>query len=206
MPLRISDPATAYPVSLAEARAQLRVTDTSNDLLIKGLIPAATKLVQSIVQRVYARQTLEWVLTSWRSELRIPVAPVALDDVSSIKYVDWTTQTQQTLDKSTYVVQTRGDSVAIFPKFGTIWPLLFAYSPEPIVIEFDAGYEPSDVPENVKAAILLQIRHLYSMGQSNLALTRDLAIGIGEKQYELRPEFATMIPDVVQSLVLSEAW
>ncbi|MBN8987429.1 MAG: hypothetical protein J0H42_04235 [Rhizobiales bacterium] len=206
MPLRIADAATAYPVSLAEAKAQLRVVDASNDVVIKALIPAATKLVQSIVQRVYARQTLEWVLTSWRRELLVPVAPVAIDDVSSIKYVDWTTQSMQTLDRADYVVQTRGDSVAIFPRFGTCWPIVFAHSPEPIVVTFDAGYEPADVPENVKVAIMLQIRHLYSMGEANLTLRRDLVIGVGEKQYELRPEFATMIPDAVTGLVLSEVW
>lgn len=207
MPLRIVDAATTYPVSLAEAKAQLRVSDTSQDLVIKGLIPAATKLVQSIVQRVYPQQTLEWVLTSWRPVLEIPVAPVLAEGVLSIKYVDWTSQTQQALDKSTYVVQTRGDSVAIFPKFGTQWPVLFAFSPEPIVVQFEAGYESAaDVPENVKAAIMLQIRHLYSMGETNLALVRDLVIGVGEKQFQVRPEFGTLIPDVVQSLVLPEIW
>src|SRR4051812_10686600 len=115
MTLRIVDPATDSPVTLAEAKAQLRVTDASNDLVIKGLIPAATKFVQSTVQRVFMQQTLEWVLTCWRSELCIPVAPVVAAGIKSIKYVDWTTQTQQTLDPADYVVQPRGPSVAIFP-------------------------------------------------------------------------------------------
>src|SRR4051812_49895106 len=115
MTLRIVDAATSDPVSLAEAKAQLRVSDTSSDLVIKGLIPAATKFVQSIVQRVFMQQTLEWVLPCWRAELCIPVAPVVAAGIKSIKYVDWVSQTQQTLAPADYVVQPRGPSVAIFP-------------------------------------------------------------------------------------------
>jgi uncharacterized phiE125 gp8 family phage protein len=207
MPLRIVDKPSSDPVSLAEAKAQLRLTDASQDVLVKILIAAATKQVQSLVQRVFMEQTLEWVLPAWRAVFDIPVAPVAADGIASIKYVDWTTQTQQTLAAAAYVVQTKGDSVRIFPKYGTAWPVLFAYAPEPVVIQFTAGYESAaDVPENVKAAILLQIRHLYSLGERSLALTRDLVIGVGEKQFNVRPEAMAVVPDAVKNLVLSEVW
>lgn len=208
MPLRIVDKPTSDPVTLAQAKAQLRLTDTSSDALLKDvLIPAATKQVQSIVQRVFMEQTLEWVLPSWRDCLEIPIAPVAADGIASIKYVDWTTQTQQLLASSAYVVQTGGDSVRIFPAYGTTWPTLFAYSPEPVVVNFTAGYESAaDVPENAKAAILLQVRHLWTLGANDLNLRRDLVIGVAEQQFEIRPELAAIIPDAVRSLMLSEVW
>lgn len=205
--LRIVDKASADPVSLAEAKAQLRITDSSNDVVIRGLIPAATKLVQAMVQRAFMAQTLEWVLPCWRSRICIPIAPVEASGIKSIKYVDWTTQALTTLDPSLYVVQTEGESVAIIPKYATIWPIVFPFAPEPIVIQFDAGADSADdVPANVKAAILLQVRHLYSVGEHNPMLRRDLVIGVGEKQYEIRPELMTLIPDAVRSLVLSEVW
>jgi uncharacterized phiE125 gp8 family phage protein len=208
--LRIVEKPASDPVSLAEAKAQLRIpaSDTSNDVVIQGLIPAATRLVQSLVQRVFVSQTLEWVLPGWRSELCIPVAPVKNDAIHSIKYVDWTTETQMTLDPSLYIVQTVGDGVVkIFPKFATIWPIVFSFSPEPVVINFTAGYEdPADLPGNVKAAILPQIRHLYSLGEFNAALRKDSAYGLGEKQFQLTPETAGLIPAAVNSLMLSEVW
>lgn len=80
--------------------------------------------------------------------------------INSIQYIDWITQTQQTLDPSLYVVQTVGESVAIIPKFGTIWPIVFSFASEPIVINFDAGVDdPADVPANVQAAILAELHH-----------------------------------------------
>jgi uncharacterized phiE125 gp8 family phage protein len=205
--LRIVDKPTTDPVSLAEARAQLRVADTSNDLVIKALIPAATRIVQSLVQRAFVSQTLEWVLPHWRVALDIPVAPVVAAGINSIKYVDWITQTQQTLDPSLYVVQTVGESVRIIPKFGTIWPIVFSFAPEPVVINFDAGYEdPADLPDNVKVAIMLEIRHLYSLGETNPTLRKDTVFGLGEKQFQLTPDTATLIPNAVRDLVLSEVW
>jgi len=207
MTLRIVEPADSDPVSLAEAKAQLRAADSSNDVVIKGLIPAATKFVQSIVQRVFVQQTLEWVLPCWRAELCIPVAPVVAAGIKSIKYVDWTTRAQLTLDPGDYVIQPRGPSVAIFTKFGGFWPVVFAHSSEPIVVRFEAGYEDADeIPANVKVAILLQIRHLYSMGERNPSLTKDLVFGLGEKQFQIPAGYADLIPDVVTSLVFDEAW
>ncbi|MHC2578223.1 putative phiE125 gp8 family phage protein [Bradyrhizobium diazoefficiens] len=205
--LRIVTPPASYPVTLAEAKAQLRVLDSSNDLMIGALIPAATKFCQSLVQRVFVLQTLEWVLPCWRAVLELPIAPVLADQVASIKYVAWATETQATLDPSAYVVQTRGDGVQIVPKFGTCWPLLFARSPEPVVIRFDAGYEdPADLPGNVKVAILLMLRHLYTMGEASLTLTSETVFGVGQQQFAVPANLATLIPDAVRNLMLDEVW
>lgn len=208
MPLRLVDKPTTYPVTLAEAKAQLRITNSSNDALIQGLIAAATRHCETLVQRVFAQRSFEWILPCWRQELCIPIAPVAASDVTSVKYVDWVSQAQQTLDKSAYVVQTRsGDSVAIIPKFGTVWPLSFSFAAEPIVVAFDAGYENiSDVPPNVKAAILLQLRHLYSLGERNPGLVKDSVIGVGEKGWQASADVANIIPNAVTQLMLAEVW
>jgi uncharacterized phiE125 gp8 family phage protein len=207
--LRIVERPASEPVTLDEAKAQLRIsaTDTGNDVLIQGLIPTATKIVQSLVQRVFVSRTMEWVLPGWRPELCIPIAPVSKDDIKSIKYVDWTTQAQMTLDPSLYVVQTVGDGVKIFPKFATIWPIVFPCSPEPVVINFVAGYkDQAGLPANVKTAILLQIRHLYSLGEFNAALRKETEFGVGETQYQLTPETAGLIPGAVNALMLDEVW
>jgi len=207
MTLRIVTPPAGYPITLAEAKAQLRVSDTSNEAIIQALIPAATVFCQSLVQRVFVAQTLEWVLPCWRSCLEIPIAPVAAGDIASIKYVDWATQTQQTLDPALYVVQTIGDSVRIVPKFSETWPLVFANAPEPVVVRFDAGYDdPLDLPGNVKAAILLMLRHLYTAGEVNLTVSSDTVYGLGQKQYSVPADLMTLIPVAVRDLMLDQAW
>ncbi|MET4170970.1 putative phiE125 gp8 family phage protein [Bradyrhizobium sp. LA6.1] len=208
--LRIVTPPASYPVSVAEAKAQLRIAsgDISNDVMVEALIPAATKFCQSLVQRVFVLQTLEWVLPCWRSSLDLPIAPVLADQVVSIKFVDWAGETQVTLDPSAYVLQTiGGPGVRIVPKLGTCWPLLFARSPEPVVVRFDAGYEdPAELPGNVKVAILLMLRHLYTMGEASLTLTSDTVFGVGQQQFAVPANLQTLIPDAVRNLMLDEVW
>lgn len=205
--LRTAIPASADPVSLAEAKAQLRITDTSQDELIKMLVASATLAAQARTQRRFMRQTVEWVQKCWKSEMRLPIAPVAASDVVSIKYIDWTTQAQHTLDPLLYVVQTSGASVSIIPKFATIWPIIFTFSPEPIVVRFNVGYaDASSVPANVKQAILMTIRHHYSLGEHNLFLKRDSVMGIGEKSIEVDPGSATLLTDAAAELLASECW
>src|ERR1700749_3815572 len=147
MTLRLITPPASNPVSLDEVRAFLRLTDTSQDGLITGLLATAVLDVQSDVQRYYVTQTAEWVIDRWQACLRIPIAPVAADGIVSIKYVD-TNNVQQTLDPSLYVVRTSGPTVNIEPVIGTIWPILsIKPASEPIIIRFEAGTDAKDVPE-----------------------------------------------------------
>ena len=205
--LRIVTPPASYPVTLEEAKAQLRITDTSNDTIIQALIPAATKFCQSLVQKVFVVQTFEWVLPCWRDCMEIPIAPVIPGQIASIKYVDWATQTQQTLAPSDYTVQPKGPSVRIFPAFGKLWPLSFVHASEPIVIRFDAGFEdPSDLPGNVKAAILLMLRHLYTMGETSMTVMSDTVFGVSQTQYNVPANLQDLIPGAVRDLMLDEIW
>jgi uncharacterized phiE125 gp8 family phage protein len=205
--LRIITAPATYPITLDEAKAQLRVTDSSSDTLIQGLIPAATKFCQSAVQRVFVAQTLEWVLPCWRDVLALPLAPVTADQVAWIKYVDWSTQTQQMLDPSAYVVQPTAASVRILPAFGKFWPLVFARSSEPIVIRFDAGYEdPADLPGNVKTAILLMLRHIYTLGETSMSVMSETVFGVSQTQYAVPANLQTLIPNAVRDLLLDETW
>lgn len=190
--LRTVTKADADPVSLDEAKRHLRVDFTDDDELITAFVSAATLQAQGLTQRRFVTQTVEWVLDCWRPRICLPVAPVVAAGVKSIRYVDWTTQTQQTLDPAEYVVQTERDSVAIIPKFATIWPIVFPYSPEPVVVQFEVGVVPAEVPANIKAAIKLIVAHLYENRQS-------VVVDASRVQ-------AIELPQGVEALLASELW
>lgn len=158
MALRVVTPATSYPVSVADAKAHLRIESsmTDDDAYIGALIAAATALVENMTQRRFCTQTLEWVRNYWPDKIRFPVAPV--QSVTSITYIaaDGTTQV---LDPSLYIVRPSGQTKEIiaaatfFYGLGDVafapgplipwpWPLLGPAS-EPIVIRFTAGYGTS---------------------------------------------------------------
>jgi hypothetical protein len=137
--------------------------------------------------------------------LSLPIAPVTADQVASIKYVDWSTRIQLTLDPSAYVVQPVSNSDRIVPAFGTFWPLVFARSSEPVVVRFDAGYEdPADPPENVKPAVLLMLRHLYTIGAANMTVMSETVFGVS--QHAVPANLQELIPGVVRDLMLDEIY
>jgi len=204
--LRTITPAAADPVAYADAKALLRLTDDSQEAYVTALISAATLSAQAYTQRLFVTQEVEWVMQQWHPVIELPIAPVLKSGVNSIIYTDWVTMATVTLDPSLYVVQTKGATVRIFPTFGTIWPIVFPFSPEPIVINFNAGSDPSLVPNNVKNAILLTVRHLYSLADQNIFVRRDSVAGVGDLYMQVDPGSVTLLPDAASILLDAEIW
>lgn len=80
----ISGP-TAEPVSLAEAKAHLRVSGTSEDLLIASLITAARVHLELALSCAFITQTWSWFLDAWpqRMRLELPLGPA--QSVSAVR-------------------------------------------------------------------------------------------------------------------------
>jgi uncharacterized phiE125 gp8 family phage protein len=190
--LRVITKADADPVSLEEAKKHLRIDYDDDDDTIAALISAATLQAQSVTQRRFVTQTVEYVLQHWHHPIELPIKPVAKDGVVSITYVDWVTQAPLVLDPSQYVVKTDGETVSIIRAYSVIWPLVFKFSPEPIVIQFKVGTAVADVPANVKAAIKLTVGHLYENRQDVIIASTRSAIA--------------ELPLGAMSLLLSETW
>lgn len=196
------------PVSLAEAKAQLGLAtaDSSKDELLTALIKAATAEAESIVQRRFIMQTVEWPLEGWRGGcIHLPVAPVAAaDGIVSIEYTPFGSDVAVELDASMYVVRTSGPTVRILPRVGVIWSLLSPDASEPVVITFKVG--AAQAPPNVKQAILLIVKNLFLLAQRDPTLVSDSVIGVGQKQYAASADAAAVLPDAARAMLLSEAW
>lgn len=190
--LRLITAPTEDLLSLDEAKAHLRVDFNDDDNMIAGMIDAAIIHAQNKVQRRFLTQTLELVLQDWGDgAIKIPVAPVTPAGIVFIKYVDFSNVTQ-TLDPSAYVVKTMGYSVAIIARYGTIWPIVFPFSSEPIVVRFTAGTAAADVPINVKHAIKMLVAHFYMQREPVL---------VSDRRAVVLP-----VPETVDALLMSEAW
>lgn len=152
---------THEPVSLAEAKAHLRVTFSDEDALISELITAARQRVEEETYRALITQT--WDLTldelpAGEDVLRIPRAP--LQEITSITYVD-TSGDSQTLDADDYVVSATRQPGIVRPAYGLIWPDV-RYQPDAVTVRFVAGYgDAAEVPAPIKAAIKLIVGQYY---------------------------------------------
>lgn len=166
MPLRLISGPSETPVTLAEAKAHLRVEHTTDDTLITSLIAAVTAHLDGEagwLGRALVTQTWELVLDDFPAEgageIRLPLAP--LQSVTSIKYDD-AALTEQTVSPDDY----RVDAVSkVRPGWvvpgSSGWPSV-GDTINAVRVRFVCGYgAASAVPAAIKAAMLLIIGGLY---------------------------------------------
>lgn len=150
------------PVTLAEAKARLRITIDDEDSDLESLIREARALCEAGCQRAFVTQTFDMTLDEFpqgcgdRNAIAIPRPPLA--SVSWVKYYA-TDGTLATIDAADYYVSTASEPGRIAPVLG-YWPATLD-RPDAVQIRFVAGFgAPADVPPEVKAAILVTARAL----------------------------------------------
>ncbi|WP_439891598.1 head-tail connector protein [Ralstonia sp. 25C] len=154
MPEILVTPPTGEPLDLADVKTHLRVTDTSQDVLIAAMLSGARQAAETKTrqQLLYARYRLvidkfpmagvgtlypfEHVVNMPAYGIILPHAPVV--DIVSIQYLDMS-GTLQTVDPSVYTANLALMPSIITPRFGQIWPI-----PLPqigaVTVTYDAGY------------------------------------------------------------------
>ncbi len=178
----------AYPVSLTEAKTQLRIVsaDTTYDTEVTRLITAATQWVErrygiSIITqtRTQLQDNFYEKYPIFRNFLgpyysRYPVTLLypPVQSVTFIKYYD-TSGVLQTLSPSEYTVAglmtpTAGAQDIETPRIwpNNSWPV-FKWIPDTIQIKYVAGFgdDSTKVPEVIKTAVLMVISGLFENRQ-----------------------------------------
>lgn len=147
------------PVVRTEVINHLRLEpDTEEDTLLDSQTMAARGYVEQATGRKLITQTWRLTLDCFPCEFRLPYPP--LQSVTSIKYLD-TDGVEQTLDTAEYEVDTTNVPGRVVLAYGKYWPLT-RQTINAVRVTFVCGYgDPSDVPEELKAAIHLIQAGLY---------------------------------------------
>lgn len=159
------------PVSVAEAKAHLRVDADTDDALITALVAAARQHAEAVTRRALITQTWELVLDGWPSggEIALPLPP--LQSVTSIAYTD-ADAGEHVLDAGDYLVDTAAEPGRIV-RTAAGWPSVSLQEAAAIRVRFVAGYgdAAADVDEAIRQAILLLVGHWYE--------NREAVVGTG---------------------------
>lgn len=164
--LSLITPPTFDPVSLAEAKAQCRISSSVEDGLVAGYLLAARRHCENHTGRVFATQTWEmkvdggWPTVFDRSTVvqrtRIVLPNPPAQSVVSITYID-TSGALQTLASNQYAFS-KGDIFGfIEPAYGVSWPAV-RNQLETVTVRYVAGYT-TDFPDTIRQAILLLVSH-----------------------------------------------
>lgn len=147
------------PITLAEAKLNLRVDQTAEDSLITALIKTARQAAEHRSNTALITQTLDYYLDRFPCwEIELPQGP--LQSISSITYVD-TDGATQTLNSAEYLVDVAHERGRITPAFGNVWPATREQI-NAIKIRYSAGYgAAAAVPSEIKQWMHLAIATWY---------------------------------------------
>jgi len=162
------------PVTLADARLHLRVTDTSEDTLIASLTTAAREYCEHYLQRSIGSQTLELALDEF-PEGAIELEHGPCISITSIKYID-TTGVEQTLAGAAYTLDDYSHKSWAVRAYGTEWPDTLEAA-NVVKVRYVAGSTPSAVI----AAMKLIIGHLYENREQSIVGVSVTELPLGVK-------------------------
>lgn len=178
--LTVVTPPAVTPVTLAEAKAQLRVTVATEDTLITRLINVATDYVERDTGRALITQVWKLSLTRFPLGRVIGIPKPPLQSVASVKYTpDGGTLT--TFAASNYLVDTDAEPGAVVLNVNKTWPSDTLQAANGVEIEFTAGYgaAETDVDEAARHAELMMLSHLYEHREAVLVGPTAIALPLG---------------------------
>lgn len=166
MTLRLVTATAALAVTLADAKAHLRVVGTDEDTLITAMIVAATEAAEHATGRVLMAQTWEAGFDSFADAMELTRVPVL--SITSLTYID-AVGVLQTLSSSLYTLAQDDSGFAqITPVYGSTWPILRG-DMDGVKVRFVAGYESAAlVPQSIKSWILLHCGTTYENRESEV--------------------------------------
>lgn len=168
----------AEPLTLAEAKIHLRVSSTDDDGLITSLITAVRLLAEEFTRRAFVTQGWKLWLDAFPQQddvlweglregptnllvsrfITLPRPP--LQSVTSVTSYD-ESNTGTVFAASHYFVDTASQPGRLALRNGESWPVP-ARATNGIAVDYVAGYgNAEDVPQALKAGMLVHLAHLY---------------------------------------------
>lgn len=170
----ISGPTGTSVISLAEAKAHLRVEISNEDNLILSLIEVARASAQEITRRAIGVQTFRYSLNGYPVSrwFSLPFAAplISITSVSAV-ILDGTTQV---FSPSLYSTSFDSEPAIIGRAYNQTWPSL-RETPDNFQIVYQAGYTNLTLPGPIKQWMLLAIGTMYAnreADQSYISLAR----------------------------------
>lgn len=159
MAVTVTTPPAEPVLTLAEAKAHLRVDTSDEDTLITGLVAAAGARAETFLRVSLITQSLTLTGSALRSPICLARGPV--QSITAITYTDPDGATQ-TLAADQYRLITSDLPEKIIPATGVVWPLTLG-EPDVVAVEYVAGHgdEPGDLPADIRAALFMIVGHLY---------------------------------------------
>jgi uncharacterized phiE125 gp8 family phage protein len=139
--LTLVTPPGVEPITLAEAKAHLRVDFNDDDDYITALITAARMITEERTSRALITQTWDYVLDDFPDKDYINLRKPTLQSVTYVNYID-SSGAVGVMPTTDYVVDKDSIPGRIFLGFAKIWPVVILQPASAVRIRMVCGYAP----------------------------------------------------------------
>jgi len=164
MSLVVITPSAVAPVGLQTFKDHLHITDNAEDTMLALYLAAAVRWVEDYIKRPLITRTMKLKIAVFpvAGTIELPLAPVTA--ISSLKYYD-ESQNLVTFDPSNYwtIIGEDDRPGLLIRKAAATWPITQEDRPNAVEVTFVCGYgaASTDVPAEIRNAILILAAHLY---------------------------------------------
>lgn len=161
-PFRFVQPALE-PVTVAEAKAHLRIDRSDEDAYIASLITVARQGAENRTERTLINTTWKLTIDAFPEAILLPVPPIV--SVQSIAYINYAGATV-VLDPADYVLDRASEPGWVTPAIGKTFPSALGINS--VTVTYVAGYGAlaADVPAPIRHWILLAVGEMYDGNRS----------------------------------------
>jgi uncharacterized phiE125 gp8 family phage protein len=159
MRLRVVTPPASEPVTLAEAKAHLRLEGTEDDTYVTALIQAARQHAEEVCWRGVVTQTWEVVLEHFPDCEAVDLPGGNLGAISSVTYVD-ADGAEQALNADAYGADAVSVPGRLVLAYNETWPSTRCQW-DAVRVRYTVGWAVADVPAPIKQALLLLVSQMY---------------------------------------------
>jgi uncharacterized phiE125 gp8 family phage protein len=169
------------PVTLAKAKAHLRIDHDDENALIEDWIKSARELAEAHTGRRFVTQQVRVTLGAFPCDpddiIRLPVGPVA--SVDSLTYTDEAGATQTLAADVEYQAWLDHNPPLLAPPAYESWPATKGGALKAVTVTFTVGTAVADVPGSVATAILLTLGYWdQNRGDGTEATNDPRALGL----------------------------
>ncbi|HJZ42692.1 MAG TPA: head-tail connector protein [Hyphomicrobiaceae bacterium] len=161
MALVLTSGPAAEPITLAEAKAHMRVDGTAEDTLVSSLIITSRLHIEAALGLAFITQAWSYFLDAWPAsrEVRLPLRPVQSITAVRLYAAD---ESIETVPADTYMLDGAANPARLVRNDTAAWPKP-SRAANGIEIAFVAGYGnlAASVPAPIRQAILLLVAHWY---------------------------------------------
>jgi uncharacterized phiE125 gp8 family phage protein len=157
-------PPAVEPVTLAEAKAHLRVDIATDDALISSIVKSAREWCEEYLDRSLVHTQWTMRMDSFPHEFVLPRPPMATSGTVTATTITYTLETQavETLDTATYRVDRHDTPGRIRVVYAGTWPA-HLFDENSVTVTWWGGYgaDGTSVPAAIRSAMLMIISSLY---------------------------------------------